>query len=47
MRFFGGFSEDEIALILGISTRTVKREWSMARAWLYGELANATPKTTG
>jgi len=37
-RFFGGMDEDEIAGLLGISTRTVKREWAMARAWLYGEL---------
>jgi len=39
MRFFGGLTEDEIALVLGISTRTVKRDWSVARAWLYGEMS--------
>lgn len=38
MRFFGGCSEEEIAEVLGISSRTVKREWSLARTWLYGEL---------
>jgi DNA-directed RNA polymerase specialized sigma24 family protein len=38
MRFFGGLTEDEIAAVLGISSRTVKREWIMARAWLYAEL---------
>ena len=38
MRFFGGLTEDEVAKVLSISTRTVKREWRMAKAWLYGEL---------
>ncbi len=39
MRYFAGFAEDEIAHALGISVRTVKRDWSMARAWLRKELA--------
>jgi len=38
MRFFGGMTEEEIAVVLGVSTRTVKREWVMARAWLHAEL---------
>ena len=38
MRFFGGMTEDEIAEQLQISGRTVKRDWSVAKAWLYGEL---------
>lgn len=38
LRFFGGLSEGEIADVLGISTRTVKRDWSTARAWLYAEI---------
>jgi RNA polymerase sigma-70 factor, ECF subfamily len=38
LRFFGGFSEEEIGEILRISARTVKREWTVARAWLYREL---------
>lgn len=38
MRFFGGLSYDEIAIVLGISTRTVKRDWLVARAWLSAEL---------
>ena len=37
--FFGGLTFEEIAHVLGISERTVKREWSMARAWLRTELA--------
>lgn len=39
MRFFGGMTEEEIGQVLGISARTVKREWAVAKAWLYGELA--------
>lgn len=39
MRFFGGLTEEEIGEVLGVSVRTVKRTWAMARAWLYGELA--------
>jgi len=38
MRVFGGLTETEIAGVLDIGVRTVKRDWSLARAWLYGEL---------
>jgi RNA polymerase sigma-70 factor, ECF subfamily len=38
MRFFAGMSEEEIAEALGVSARTINREWRMARAWLYKEL---------
>ena len=38
MRFFGGLTEDEISHILGISVRTIKRDWNVARAWLYAEM---------
>lgn len=41
LRFFGGFTEEEIASILGLSVRTVKRDWRVARAWLYAELHGA------
>ena len=34
MRFFGGMTEEEIGLVMGISSRTVKRDWQMARKWL-------------
>ncbi|MEL6716345.1 MAG: ECF-type sigma factor, partial [Planctomycetota bacterium] len=34
LRFFGGLDEDTIAGVLGVSTRTVRREWRFARAWL-------------
>jgi RNA polymerase sigma factor (TIGR02999 family) len=38
MRFFAGMTEDEISNVLGISTRTVKRDLRMAKAWLFHEL---------
>ena len=38
LRFFGGLTVEETAEVLGISSRTVEREWSMARAWLYAML---------
>jgi RNA polymerase sigma factor (TIGR02999 family) len=41
MRFFGGFSVDETASAMGLSTATVKREWKTARMWLARELASA------
>jgi RNA polymerase sigma-70 factor, ECF subfamily len=38
LRFFGGLTEEETAGVLGISARTVKREWTVARAWLFQRL---------
>ena len=38
LRFFAGLSTEETAAALGISERTVKRDWAMARAWLFREL---------
>jgi RNA polymerase sigma factor (TIGR02999 family) len=38
-RFFGGLEEGEIAGLLGVSERTVRREWVKARAWLFRALA--------
>ena len=40
LRFFGGLSVEETAAALKISTRTVMREWSMAKAWLYRTINN-------
>lgn len=37
-RFFGGMEEEEIATVLGVSARTVRRDWVKARAWLYRSL---------
>ena len=39
LHFFAGLTFEEIALQLGLSARTVKRDWSMARAWLRQELS--------
>ena len=38
LKYFGGLTEDEIAETLKISVRTVRRDWNVARAWLYREL---------
>jgi RNA polymerase sigma factor (TIGR02999 family) len=38
LRFFGGYSIEETADVLGISPATVKREWDLARAWLHRRL---------
>jgi RNA polymerase sigma-70 factor, ECF subfamily len=38
LRFFGGLTDQEVAHVLGISERTVKRDWQHAKAWLYAEL---------
>ena len=43
LRFFGGLSEAEAAQVLNSSVRTVQREWSLARAWLFRELTDDTP----
>ena len=39
LRFFGGLENEEIALAMGLSLATVKRDWTLARAWLHRELA--------
>lgn len=38
LRFFAGLSVNETAEVLGVSARTVKREWNFGRAWLLGQL---------
>ena len=43
LRFFGGLSVEETAEVLKCSPRTVKREWSLARSWLYCELTGKQP----
>ena len=40
LRVFGGLTVEETAEALGISARTVKREWSMAKAWLHRQIRN-------
>jgi len=39
LRFFGGLTVDELAGVLDISPRTVKREWAIAKRWLQRELS--------
>lgn len=40
-RFFGGYSDEETARVLGITDRTVRRDWIKAKAWLYQALGQA------
>jgi RNA polymerase sigma factor (TIGR02999 family) len=40
LRFFGGMSVEETAEALSVSPITIKRDWKMAKAWLYDELSN-------
>ena len=42
-RFFGGMTEEEIATAEHITSRTVRRDWQKARAFLYRELHSARP----
>jgi RNA polymerase sigma-70 factor (ECF subfamily) len=44
LRFFGGLSVEETAEALGISPRTVVREWKLSRAWVYHELSGGNQK---
>ena len=47
LRFFGGLSVQETAQTLEVSERTVKREWAVARAWLYDTLRGSGGSTDG
>jgi RNA polymerase sigma-70 factor (ECF subfamily) len=38
LRYFGGLSVEETAVVLGISAETAKRDWKMAKTWLFSEL---------
>jgi RNA polymerase sigma-70 factor (ECF subfamily) len=40
LRCFGGLTAEETAEVLGISTRTVRREWTLAKAWLYQQISS-------
>jgi RNA polymerase sigma factor (TIGR02999 family) len=42
LRFFGGLTVDETARALGIAPSTVKRDWRLARAWLYQRIADGS-----
>jgi len=45
MRYFGGLSVEQIASLLGVSERSVKRDWSLARIWLFRELEQGSTAT--
>jgi RNA polymerase sigma factor (TIGR02999 family) len=38
LRFFGGLTNAEAGEVLGVNERTIKRDWTIARAWLYSQL---------
>jgi RNA polymerase sigma factor (TIGR02999 family) len=43
LRFFGGLTIDETAQVVGVSPATVKREWTVAKAWLHREVSRRDP----
>ena len=47
MRFFGGLSVEETAEVLKVSPATVRRDWSIAKFWLYRELGGGTDDGRG
>lgn len=47
LRFFGGLTVEETSEVMGISPKTVKRDWSVAKAWLHGELRQTNAETAG
>jgi len=47
LRFFAGLTEDEVAEVIGVTPRTVKRDWKVAKAWLHGELSAASRDSPG
>ena len=47
MNFYGGLSHEEIAEVLGVSERTVRRDWRIARAWLVKSLSGSSSEAAG
>jgi RNA polymerase sigma factor (TIGR02999 family) len=47
LRFFGGLSTDEVADVLKVSTKTVLRDWQLARMWLFRELTSHPDSADG
>jgi RNA polymerase sigma factor (TIGR02999 family) len=45
-RFFGGMDDAEVAQVLGVTERTIRRDWVKARAWLHQRLAGAESSVT-
>jgi RNA polymerase sigma factor (TIGR02999 family) len=46
LRFFGGLTNAEAGEVLGVNERTVKRDWQVARAWLYSQLRRGSADDT-
>jgi RNA polymerase sigma-70 factor (ECF subfamily) len=46
LRFFGGLSIEETAEVLGVSPATVKRDWAMAKAWLYRDMTGGSAEAS-
>jgi RNA polymerase sigma-70 factor, ECF subfamily len=44
LRFFGGLSIEETAVVMNVSPATVKREWTTARVWLQREMKSKDPR---
>ena len=42
MKFFGGLTNQEVAETLGVTERTVERQWAYAKAWLFRDIRAAT-----
>jgi RNA polymerase sigma-70 factor, ECF subfamily len=40
LRYFAGLSVEETAALLGMAPRSIKRDWAMARLWLFHEIRN-------
>jgi RNA polymerase sigma-70 factor (ECF subfamily) len=47
LRFFGGLTNEETAEVMGIGARTVKRDWQVAKSWLYGEMVRGPSDEPG
>ena len=47
LRFFGGLTEEETAEAMGVTSRTIQRDWAKARAWLHKELDSAGAGDSG
>ena len=47
LRYFGGLSVEQIAKVLDVSPRSVKRDWSLARIWLFRQMRPGQPLPTG
>ena len=46
MKFFGGLTNEEVAEVLRVTTRTVEREWRNAKAWLHREISKGQTNET-